>query len=345
MVVLFSPFVATSVMNQVHLIRRAIEEKDRVVVLKNYISLRDARNRDVEAILWFKLALPEMLHELAYVYLMTPKPKAIYVTIEGVPILSPHIDDNLMRLDIIANSFFTKECLTSVGMRVIDVVHHAIDYELCKKIYEKKEAMKKVLHEKYKDKCILLVNARNDPRKGFPLLVKALDMVNQTHHGKFKVIVHTDKMPPELQRKPYVVTLSKFGALPYINVLRLMASVDYLIFPSVCEGFGLPVLEANAVGTPVIHAWFPPLSEFSSKEFNFVFNYFERKLVRPQSGQYWVFHLYDPEWLADMIKYAIDTYFESREEYENYCAQAHEHAEKWDYRKRYIALLRHLHIK
>jgi len=332
-------------MNQVHLIRRLIEEHDRVVLLKNYITLNDARNQNVDGLLWFKLALPEMLHECAYVYLMSRKPKAIYVTIEGVPLLSPHIDDNLKRLEIIANSKFTMECLTSVGMCVIDVAYHGIDYALCSKIYKKKEMLKRTLHSKFKEKCILLVNARNDPRKGLPFLLKALDIVNTTHRGKFKLILHTDNPPPEFQKREYVVILSKFGTLNYIDVLKLMASVDYLVFPSFCEGFGLPVLEANAVGTPAIHAWFPPLSEFSSKDFNFVFPYMERRLVKPQSGQYWVFHIYDPEHLAEMIKFAIDTYFEKREEYEEYCVKAYEHAKRWDYHITYMPLLRKLHIK
>ena len=336
--------MATSVLNQVNLIRRLLEEKGKVVELKNFIALRDMGRKDVEAALWFKLALPEMLGECAYVYLMSNKPRAIYVTIEGIPVISPHVDANLLRLKIIANSHFTKECLSSVGMQVIDVVHHGIDYDLCSKIMMIKERLKQRLHEKFRRKCLLLVNARYDPRKGFPLLSKALELVDSTHHGKFMVLIHSDKYPIDFKAKRYCIHISKFGDLDYLEVLKLMASVDYLIFPSVCEGFGLPLLEANAVGTPAIHAWFPPLSEFSSKDFNFVFNYMDKKLAKPSSGQYWVFHIYDPEHLADMIKFAIDTYRDSREEYEEYCAKAHEHTQKWDYREVYSKLVKHIGV-
>jgi len=344
MVVLFSPFYATSVLNQVNLIRRLLEEKGKQVVLKNFIALRDANASSVESILWFKLALPEMLNECTYVYLMCNKPRAIYVTIEGIPILSPHTDANLLKIDVIANSNFTKECLTSVGMRVKDVVHHGVDYELCKKIFTVKDKLKQRMHEKFGNKCIFLVNARLDPRKGFPFLERALREVDNTHHGKFIVLMHVDKMPVEFKSKAYCYHIAKFGSLKYLDVLKLMASVDYLIFPTLCEGFGLPLLEANAVGTPVVHSWFPPLSEFSSKDFNFVFDYMDKQLVKPQAGQYWVFHVYDPEHLADMIKFAIDVYFESREEYQEYCAKAHEHAKNWDYRLVYSRLLAHIGV-
>ncbi|MDT4966823.1 MAG: hypothetical protein QOJ64_1560 [Acidobacteriota bacterium] len=42
------------------------------------------------------------------------------------------------------------------------------------------------------------------------------------------------------------------GALPRLQLLKLMKEVDLLVFPSLAEGFGLVIGEAMAAGTPVL---------------------------------------------------------------------------------------------
>ena len=106
-----------------------------------------------------------------------------------------------------------------------------------------------------------------------------------------------------------------------------------------CEGFGLPVLEAMSVGTPTLHTWCPPFTEFSSDEFNFVWEYDTIQLVDTKMSQYFVMHEYDPLYLADSIKDAIDCYVNDHETYEEYRIKALEHAVKWDYRLLYTELL------
>jgi len=103
-------------------------------------------------------------------------------------------------------------------------------------------------------------------------------------------------------------------------------------------------LEANALGLPAIHCWLPPLSEFSSKDFNFVFDYLYEKKVPEGRTQDWIFHIYDPEHLYDMLNYALDVFHDNPEEYDQYSTQAIKHAYKWDYKKIYPKLLKHLNI-
>jgi len=45
------------------------------------------------------------------------------------------------------------------------------------------------------------------------------------------------------------------------DLLRLYQAAEALVFPSLCEGFGLPILEAMACGTPVITSDVPALRE------------------------------------------------------------------------------------
>lgn len=51
------------------------------------------------------------------------------------------------------------------------------------------------------------------------------------------------------------------GALDAPSLRRLVVAADYLVFPSLYEGFGLPPLEALACGTPVLASDIPPIRE------------------------------------------------------------------------------------
>ena len=112
-----------------------------------------------------------------------------------------------------------------------------------------------------------------------------------------------------------------------------------------CEGFGLPVLEANALGVPALHAWIPPLSEFSSKDFNFVWDWSGHIEVVEIKTQFWLFHTYPTEMLMQMFEYAIDTYYNDRKAYDEYCRKAVRHVSQWDYRKVYPQLLQYIGIE
>jgi len=51
------------------------------------------------------------------------------------------------------------------------------------------------------------------------------------------------------------------GYLAEADLLRLYHAAEALVFPSLCEGFGLPILEAMACGTAVITSNIPALRE------------------------------------------------------------------------------------
>jgi len=348
MKVLIQPLIAHSVVNQADLIKKLLEQKGFIAEYRTTITLEEARSRDVHAVMWVTLATIQFLGDAVWVYLMLNKPKAVYVTIEGVPTKANVLYSNLPRLEFIANSRFTANCLTTVGLKVIDVVHHAVDMDLANAASKSSWRLRRKLEEKFKDKVKLLFVGRDDPRKALDKLNIALHMLVDEGIKDFALILHAPLSAYQkfqwLEEYGLVYHHGDFGSTSMYNVLQLMHACDYLVFPSVCEGFGLPVLEANAVGRPAIHAWIPPFDEFSSKEFNFVFNYLERRLVKCNPAQYWIFHDYPPEFLAEMIKYAIEVYKNSRSEYEEYCAKAKDHAKAWDYRKVYPRLLKHINI-
>jgi len=344
MKVLISPLIAVSILNQAELIKKLCIKKGFEVEYKGTISTSDAKDPNVYSMLWFTLAGVPYIGNIAPAYLSTNKPKAIYVTIEGVPAKSLVMCSPVQRFELIANSYFTKSMLERVNLKVKDVVHHAVDWTLCQKLREESSKIRKKWDDEYGDRVKLLFVGRNDPRKGLSNLAKAMHIVNEKNEDNCVLLMVCEGMVKEMEDLSNVITIAGFGGMKYEQILAIIGACDYLVFPSVCEGFGLPVLEANAMGKPAIHAWFPPLSEFSSKDFNFVYGYAHETLVDNAKIQFWLFHEYYPEDLADMINFAIDIYKKDKSEYDEYCNKAIEHTKRFDYRRIYPKLLRHLGI-
>jgi len=104
------------------------------------------------------------------------------------------------------------------------------------------------------DSFLLFVSAI-EPRKQ-PL--DAIDAANAV--GRKLVVVGPTKdaeLAAELQRRGADVR----GYVPKSELVRLYQSAACLVFPSRYEGFGLPVVEAMACGTPVVAAPEPALQE------------------------------------------------------------------------------------
>ena len=108
------------------------------------------------------------------------------------------------------------------------------------------------------DSFLLFVSAI-EPRKQ-PL--DAIDAANAV--GRKLVVVgptKDDELAAELRRRGADVR----GYVPKDELVRLYQSAACLVFPSRYEGFGLPVVEAMACGTPVVAAPEPALQEVAGE--------------------------------------------------------------------------------
>ena len=61
--------------------------------------------------------------------------------------------------------------------------------------------------------------------------------------------------------KEHGISYSCRENLPQTDLVRAYQSCDAVVFVSLSEGFGLPVVEAQACGKPVIASMIPPLTE------------------------------------------------------------------------------------
>jgi len=163
---------------------------------------------------------------------------------------------------IITDSENTKKDLINdfkIDPEKIKVIYLGVDHGIYK-AFEKNHPNLKLIKDKYQlpDDFILSLGTI-EPRKNIESLIQAFDIIKQkskyanlylviagAHGWKYQ---NVQKLANKSKYKNYIKFIGyiKREEKPYIYNL---ASV--FVFPSYYEGFGLPVLEAQACGTPVI---------------------------------------------------------------------------------------------
>jgi glycosyltransferase involved in cell wall biosynthesis len=178
-------------------------------------------------------------------------------------------DFSIPRADkIIAISHSTKKDILKFFPRVseekIKVIHHGFDSDLFDKRVDK-NASNQVLSkfkipwsDRQNSKFILYVGAIQ-PRKNILTLVKAFEKISPKYPDLKLVIVGkkawmweetANYMKKSELRERIVLT----GSVPFSSLPIFYQNAAVFVFPSLYEGFGIPLLEAFASGTPVITA-------------------------------------------------------------------------------------------
>lgn len=93
-----------------------------------------------------------------------------------------------------------------------------------------------------------------EPRKNLPLALAAMEELRREHPDLGFVVAgkpawESDAILAELHRRPWVQYV---GRRTDAEIRALLRRAAFFLFPSRYEGFGLPVLEAMAAGTPVV---------------------------------------------------------------------------------------------
>jgi glycosyltransferase involved in cell wall biosynthesis len=111
------------------------------------------------------------------------------------------------------------------------------------------------------DGPFMVCNGAIDPRKNLDRLLEAYAGLPGTIREQWQLVVVCRAEP--LQRNHYLVMAERLGVagrvvfpgfVPDPTLVRLYQAADLSVFPSLYEGYGLPVVEARACGAPVIAA-------------------------------------------------------------------------------------------
>ncbi len=104
-----------------------------------------------------------------------------------------------------------------------------------------------------------LILGTREPRKNISLIVELLSMFPEllaSHRfvftGKIGWLQENQVIPPGLLELAKSGRILFTGFLPDIEKCKLIMAAEAMIFPSLFEGFGLPVIESLSLGTPCI---------------------------------------------------------------------------------------------
>ncbi|MBI4272316.1 glycosyltransferase family 4 protein [Candidatus Uhrbacteria bacterium] len=159
---------------------------------------------------------------------------------------------------LITVSEFSKRELIShyrASQQKIHVIHLGYDEDIYHP-YPQDEILpvqkKYHLHTPY-----LLCIARLESRKNIPFFIDVFDVMKENGYaGEFVLIgqegYDAKKILNRIKASPFASSIHYLGWIEEKEKATLLSGADCLVFPSLYEGFGLPLLEAQGCGIPVI---------------------------------------------------------------------------------------------
>lgn len=151
------------------------------------------------------------------------------------------------------------------------IVYPAIDTSFCP---QTETRVQEVLSQHSLSRPYLLAVATWEPRKNLELLISTfLDMKKQGLLSEHKLVLvggrgwKDQRLAALLSGSNSVVPL---GYVPDEQLAPLYSGADVFIFPSVYEGFGMPVAEARACGATVVTSDTPELREAGGEDVIYV---------------------------------------------------------------------------
>ncbi|MGZ3939796.1 MAG: glycosyltransferase family 4 protein, partial [Flavisolibacter sp.] len=137
----------------------------------------------------------------------------------------------------------------------IDVIYNGVKKIFLPVSFQEKEAVK----EKYTGGTEYFIYAGAiQPRKNLVNLLKAFSIFKKRLQTNMKLVIagrlawKNDEFLQLLERYKYRSDVILTGYLPEAELASLMASAYALVYPSLFEGFGVPVAEAMKCGVPVL---------------------------------------------------------------------------------------------
>lgn len=172
---------------------------------------------------------------------------------------------------ILTVSSFTKEDIIkqySISEDKISIVYNAANSAYKPLSIEERTEVKK----KYSDgrEYFLFVGAIH-PRKNVINLLKAFVQFKRRQKSKFKLIIvgrmawNTDEIQEAKERMPYREDVIWLGYQNVDELTKIVGAAYALVYPSLFEGFGIPIIEAMACNVPSITSNTSSMPEVAGK--------------------------------------------------------------------------------
>lgn len=209
---------------------------------------------------WISIDGADLVHlSMIGVYKMFSKELYLYLVTEGKPQGAPFKPAPLYS-KIYTPSNFSRTMLKKWLNVDAEVIPHAIDLEEYRNV---DQSLVKRIREQYGDRLLAFYPCFNDPRKNIPFVlntwkrilweVEAQLLLNANPIGYWNIpsiIERLERENPGI--KKYITLTRGMNPLPFNELLAYYHACDVVLFPSLSEGYGMPVVEAYACGKPVL---------------------------------------------------------------------------------------------
>ncbi len=104
----------------------------------------------------------------------------------------------------------------------------------------------------------LLFIGRLEERKNIVRVIEAFQILKERYHIPHELVLvgkpgyGYEKIRSKISSLPSVIGIQEVGYVSEEEKWRLLCEADTFVFPTLYEGFGIPVLEAQASGVPVV---------------------------------------------------------------------------------------------
>lgn len=212
-----------------------------------------------------KLRTVVTIHDLAFKYFPEHFPKK---DLRKLNLLTDNAIKNSTSLIAISNS--TKRDILKfypeVDEKKISVVYHGFDADLFEREIPQAESDEILKSYKLEAKSYFLYVGAIQPRKNLETLITAFEKLHAQNFQLKLVLVGEkawswegvmEKIENSISKENIVLT----GSVPFEKLPIFYQNAIAFVFPSLYEGFGIPLLEAMASGAPVVCADNSCLSE------------------------------------------------------------------------------------
>jgi glycosyltransferase involved in cell wall biosynthesis len=159
---------------------------------------------------------------------------------------------------IITPSQTTKNDLQNLfkkNSEAVTVIPHGCDLQFTQKMEARDHGVRSKFH--LPKKFVLFIGTL-EPRKNLLALIQAVDAYRRITHDDLHLVIagkwgwKSHNLRRRLWKKDVKSWVHQMGYIPDKDRAAIYRSSEALMWPSIYEGFGLPILEAMSCGTPVI---------------------------------------------------------------------------------------------
>ncbi len=115
----------------------------------------------------------------------------------------------------------------------------------------------------------ILYIGRLEERKNLKNIIAAFEILKKKFNYKGNLLLAGnagygyEEISKKIDKSDFKKNIKLLGFISDAEKQVFLTYADLFMFPSLCEGFGIPILEAQSVGTPVITSNFGPMDEIA----------------------------------------------------------------------------------